>query len=115
MFQNIKDYFKKILKNELVPISIVPLQIIIDNLNLEKIDFMSLDVEGFELEVLNGIDFKKSRPKLILIEVRNIHKKKIFNLMKECNYEFLENISNYNSTDFPKWDGTHQDYIFGAK
>ena len=81
---------------------------------IKEIDFLSLDVEGYEYEVLNGINFDISRPKYILIEVRDVQKDKIFNFMKNSNYQYLENISNFNYKDFPKWDGTHQDYIFKA-
>lgn len=35
----------------------------------EDIDFMTIDVEGHEIPVLNGIDFSKYKPKLLLIEV----------------------------------------------
>ena len=38
------------------------------NLNGKKIDFFSLDVEGYELEVLTGLDLKRFSPKIILIE-----------------------------------------------
>lgn len=34
----------------------------------EPIDFMSIDVEGFEREVLEGADFTRCRPKIVLIE-----------------------------------------------
>lgn len=34
----------------------------------ERIDFLSLDVEGHEIEVMRGFDFEKYRPSLILIE-----------------------------------------------
>lgn len=34
----------------------------------KKIDFFSLDVEGYELEVLKGLNLKKYNPKVILIE-----------------------------------------------
>ena len=36
-----------------------------------QIDLLSLDVEGVELEVLNGIDYKKYRFSIICVEVRN--------------------------------------------
>jgi FkbM family methyltransferase len=36
-----------------------------------EIDFFSLDVEGYELEVLKGIDFDRHRPKTFLVEVRD--------------------------------------------
>lgn len=38
------------------------------------IDFLSLDVEGAELEVLKGIDFDKFSFKFILLEVRNLER-----------------------------------------
>ena len=40
----------------------------VDN-NFDKIDFFSLDVEGYEMEVLKGIDFTKHTPTFILIEI----------------------------------------------
>jgi FkbM family methyltransferase len=41
---------------------------ILDECNVRKIDFFSLDVEGYELEVLKGLDFNKYRPIFMLIE-----------------------------------------------
>jgi FkbM family methyltransferase len=37
--------------------------------NINNIDFLSLDVEGYELSVLNGLNFELHRPKYILLEV----------------------------------------------
>lgn len=34
------------------------------------IDLLSLDVEGYELDVLNGLDFSRYRPRYILVEAR---------------------------------------------
>ena len=111
-FENLKNYLYGITKKKLRPVSAAPLQLIIDKIGIDKVDFLSLDVEGFEYEVLKGVNFNKCRPKYILIEVREIQKKNIFDLMLSLNYTFLENISNFNKSDFPKWDGTHQDYFF---
>jgi FkbM family methyltransferase len=36
--------------------------------DIDEIDLWSLDVEGFELEVLAGMDFARFRPKFVLIE-----------------------------------------------
>ena len=111
-FENLKNYLSGITKKKLRPVSTAPLQLIIDKIGIDKVDFLSLDVEGFEYEVLKGVNFNKCRPKYILIEIREIQKKNIFDLMLSLNYTFLENISNFNKSDFPKWDGTHQDYFF---
>ena len=58
------------------------------------IDFMSLDVEGAELEVLKGIDFEKYNFKYILIEVRNFDR--INNFLNEYNYSHVEKFSGFN-------------------
>ena len=42
-----------------------------DNDCPSDIDFMLIDVEGFEVNVLNGLDFSKHLPKLMLIEISN--------------------------------------------
>jgi Methyltransferase FkbM domain len=36
--------------------------------DVEHIDILSVDVEGWELEVLDGFDFRKCRPKVLVIE-----------------------------------------------
>lgn len=38
-----------------------------------EFDLLSLDVEGYELEVLHGLDLEKYRPKTLCIEVRKKH------------------------------------------
>ncbi len=42
---------------------------ILDECKITEIDFFSLDVEGFEVKVLKGLNFNKYRPKFILIEM----------------------------------------------
>ena len=41
---------------------------IIDEMGSPNIDFFSLDVEGYELSVLEGLDLSRHRPKFMLIE-----------------------------------------------
>lgn len=43
---------------------------ILDLHRVRRIDFLSLDVEGFELDVLKGIDFERHTPSFMLIEAR---------------------------------------------
>lgn len=40
-----------------------------EHLGERRIDFLSVDVEGFELEVFRGNDWAKFRPRLILVEI----------------------------------------------
>jgi FkbM family methyltransferase len=41
---------------------------ILDEIKPEKVDYFSLDVEGFELEVLKGLDLNKYRPQYLQVE-----------------------------------------------
>ena len=55
------------------------------------IDFLSLDVEGAEFDVLNGIDFSKYKFKYIIIEVRDFER--INNFLTKHHYKFIEKLS----------------------
>lgn len=55
------------------------------------IDFISLDVEGAELEVLKGIDFNKYIFKYILVEIRDLDQVESFLMQK--NYILQEKFS----------------------
>lgn len=87
------------------------LQSVLDEEGITHINFFSLDVEGFELNVLRGIDFNKVTFDYLLIEV-NSHHDDINELLFSHGYEMIENFSNYNPIDNPSWDGTHNDYLY---
>ncbi|OIQ97562.1 hypothetical protein GALL_204460 [mine drainage metagenome] len=55
------------------------------------IDFLSLDVEGAELEVLRGVDFKEYRFKFILVECRDFERMDKY--LSQQGYRFLKNLS----------------------
>ena len=57
----------------------------------KQIDFLSLDVEGAEIEVLKGINHNDYRFKFICIESRNIEK--ITNYLSRNNYLLIEQLS----------------------
>ena len=65
---------------------------ILDKIRAPKIiDFFSLDVEGDELKVLNGINFKKYKFNYILIET--YHLKKIKNFLYKRGYKYIKKMS----------------------
>lgn len=60
--------------------------------NITEVDFFSLDVEGYEYSVLDGLDFSYLRPTYILVEVNeNFDRMKTY--MEEKEYTFLEQLS----------------------
>jgi len=101
--------------SNLVSVKARTLQSIIDESEFNKIDFLSLDVEGYELEVLKGINLTKKQISFMLIEIYEKDKKEIFDYLSSFGYDFLENVTNYNHLNNPNWDGTHNDYFFGLK
>lgn len=68
---------------QILPLDDVDVQ---DNIKLIKID-----VEGFELQVIQGMinTIKKYKP-YIMIEIRNEHSVKINKILKELNYNMIE-------------------------
>jgi FkbM family methyltransferase len=53
---------------QIVRTPIRALSSLLDEAGIQKIDFFSLDVEGFELEALQGLDLSRHRPTFMLIE-----------------------------------------------
>lgn len=51
-----------------VEVEIATLSALLDRHGNRKVDFLSLDVEGFEKHVLGGLDFDRHAPRYILIE-----------------------------------------------
>jgi len=51
---------------------------ILDAHNIQKVDLLSLDVEGYELNVLQGIDFSRHAPAYLLLEIWHDKKDEIF-------------------------------------
>src|ERR1051326_8878145 len=57
-----------LLSSETRPIRMVTLNSILDSAGISSIDFLSIDVEGLEVEVLRGFDIDRFKPRLILLE-----------------------------------------------
>ena len=69
-----------------------------------KVDLLNIDVEGHEVEVLDGINLRLFRPKIITIEIHvekteDILETKIFKILKKNDYDL---ISQYYHTSFFK-------------
>lgn len=60
------------------------------------VDLLSLDVEGFELDVLRGLDLEKHGPRFILVETRAVER---VSSILESYYDLVEPLS-------------HHDYLF---
>jgi FkbM family methyltransferase len=47
------------------------LSALLDKHGVRKVDFLSLDVEGYELNALQGLDLKRHAPRFMLVEARS--------------------------------------------
>jgi FkbM family methyltransferase len=66
---------------------------IFDELNVKSIDFVSLDIEGYEVKALAGLDFSKHLPKVFVIEYKDeIHKAGLEAILFKHRYHFLAHI-----------------------
>ena len=71
-----------------------PLSYLLDESNATTtIDFLSLDVEGAEIEVLKGIDHSKYKFKYICIENRSFEK--LTELLEPLGYKFVAQLSGH--------------------
>ena len=86
--ESIKIYKgSKILKN--YDVDCISLKTVFDKY-AKKVDFLSIDVEGYELFVLKSNDWASFRPKLIIIEI-NRNTNEIFQFMKNIEYKLIYN------------------------
>ncbi len=81
----------KIIEEKLITTK--PLREILDECSVKKIDFMSIDVEGHEIEVLESNNWNLYCPDIILIEIHesleNIFNDKIYLFLKDKGYNLL--------------------------
>lgn len=87
-----------------INVSVITLKELFERYAVTEVDFLKVDVEGFEYEVLTGNDWQKFRPKVICIESDHI-KHDWRSHLKDNNYTmvFFDGINEYytdNNTDY---------------
>ena len=80
--------------------------------NTRELNFISLDIEGFEHNALLGATLNRLNTLALLIECRQHMIMDLIELLIPQNYVLADAMSRFNKQDNPQWDGTHQDYLF---
>ena len=80
-----------------VDINCYTLNTVLENNDFHDFDYLNVDVEGTELNVIKGINFKKYKPKLITIENNEMipeeyFQSEIFKLLEQNNYVFVNKV-----------------------
>lgn len=70
------------------------LNLILEENKFEKFEYLNIDVEGSEQNVINGINLRKYRPMLITIENNNLHindyiESETYKILIKNNYTFI--------------------------
>lgn len=88
-----KDYGKFFTGFEVQIVPMLTLNTIFKKYDVEVIDFLSLDIEGYEVQALKGIDLEVYRPKVFVIESDSeMHKKMIDSILLPAGYYFIASI-----------------------
>ena len=105
--------FQKAKVKKIIDVQTITLnQLLIQN-KIKKIDFLSIDVEGHEINVLNGFNIKKYRPSLVVIEFLDLKMKKFEFYNNSIKNILNSNIYNYftkNNYSLINWN--HGDLVF---
>jgi FkbM family methyltransferase len=94
-FQNRVDQELKTKTKKIVYVPCFSLHTILKAINVNKVDYFSLDVEGGELEVLKGINFEKIQITSFSVEHNNYNEQKIKikNFLQANNYKMIKDYS----------------------
>jgi FkbM family methyltransferase len=75
---------------EKVKVAVRPLNDMLEEAKVSQINFITIDVEGGELDVLEGFDFSRWLPDICIIEIGNIDKRNgIHEAMAAQNYRYF--------------------------
>lgn len=90
MIQTFNDMTKNMTIDN-IKTEVVTLNTLLNRINVHNIDFLSVDTEGWEIEVMKGFDINKYNPKVVLLENTD-HSLEYINYMNSVGYQLYKNI-----------------------
>lgn len=83
---------------KIIEVTMRPVQSLIDEYftkhRKREIDLLVIDTEGYELNVLRGLDFNKNKPRLILIEITKDRFEKTQKVLSSHDYILIDKFNN---------------------
>lgn len=84
-------------------VNVKPIQFIFDEFNITEIEFMFIDVEGKEIDILNGINFDKTKINILEVEPHfEDHRKNIIDLLDSKKFTLKKEIDRDPKDGAPK-------------
>ena len=74
-----------------IKVKVITFNELLESAGVEKLDFISIDVEGWELDVLRGFNANKYSPKIIVLENLD-HLSQYHNYMKSIGYDLVKSL-----------------------
>jgi len=96
--RNIETWEKKAkhdLKEKVIVVPTITINDLLEREGVEKIDFLSMDINGTEPTALKGFDIQKYRPELVHIEVHDRNRKILLDWFSEHGYERIDEYMPY--------------------
>jgi len=88
--KNYRDYFYGF-EEQVIPMR--TLTSVFDELHVTEIDFISLDIEGYEVQALQGLNFEKYSPRVFIIEYKDDnHKAELEKILFPAGYKFFSRL-----------------------
>lgn len=82
---------------------------VFDQLGVGHIDFISIDIEGYEVEAMEGLDLNKYKPTLFLVEVNSMeHKLRMEKMLLPAGYKL---ILNFGGNLYYSLDPSHEQLV----
>ena len=95
----------------LTKVQVRTLSNLIEVSKIDLIDIMVLDIEGYEISAIKGLNSKYD-PRIMVIETRKRDAFEINDLMLGKGYVLFENLSKFTTASDPSWSKDHQDYLW---
>ena len=89
LVKNLVEVSTKYVQTEMV--KIMPLDAVLEEAGSPSVDFVSIDVEGTQLDVLRGFTLSRHQPALLLVE-DHLHHLKVHRYLKQQGYRLVKRI-----------------------
>jgi FkbM family methyltransferase len=82
---------EKLAGRQIIKVPVKTLQSILDEHGISTINYLALDVEGYEYDVMDGLDFGKNPPQIIRVETASYQERidRMIEYLKAKGYQFL--------------------------